>query len=66
MWVQCTFRNEKNKDRYTQGWIDKKIAKVGRFVQLLDIGKDFWEITFMGMTSDTDPSIKNRTWSNNI
>ena len=27
MWTQCTFRNEKNKEKYTQAWIDSKFAK---------------------------------------
>jgi len=65
MWAQCNFKKE-NSEKTTQGWIDAKHAKVGKFVQLLDLGKEFWEVTFVGNKSETDPSIKNRTWSNNI
>lgn len=66
MWTQCTFRNEKNKEKYTQGWIDSKFAKIGKFVQLLTLGDDFWEITFTGTKTDVDPSLGYRTWHNNI
>lgn len=66
MWTQCTFRNEKNKERYTQGWIDSKHAKKGKFVQLLTLGEEFWEITFTGIQTDVDPSLGYRTWNNNI
>ena len=65
MWAQCNFK-KKDSDKTTQGWIPVKHAKVGKFMQLLDIGEDFWEVTFVGNTTDVDPSIKNRTWSNNI
>lgn len=68
MWAHCTFRKENSKSDgdCTQGWIDVKHAKKGLFVQLLDFGKEFWEVTFVGSTSAVDPSIANRTWSNNI
>lgn len=68
MWAHCNFRkkNSVGDEKCTQGWIDVKHAKVGNFVQLLEYGKDFWEITFVGSISKTDPSIANRTWNNNI
>lgn len=65
MWAQCNFK-KKDSDKTTQGWIPVKHAKVGKFMQLLDLGEDFWEVTFVGNKTDVDPSIKNRTWSNNI
>lgn len=66
MWTQCTFTNEKNRNKHTQGWIETKVAKKGRFVQLLNISEEFWEITSLGNKTDIDPSINYRTWSNNI
>lgn len=68
MWAHCNFRKENSTSDgdCIQGWIDVKHAKVGKFVQLLDLGKEFWEVTFVGSTSKVDPSIANRTWSNNI
>ena len=65
MWTLCTFKKENSEDT-TQGWITSKSAKKGLFVQLLDFGKEFWEVTFVGSMSETDPSIANRTWHNNI
>ena len=56
----------KDSEKTTQGWVDAKHAKVGKMMQLLDLGQEFWEVTFVGNKSDTDLSIKNRTWSNNI
>ena len=35
-------------------------------MQLLDLGEDFWEVTFVGNTIDEDPSVSYRTWNNNI
>jgi hypothetical protein len=65
MWAQCNFK-KKDSEKTTQGWIPLKHAKVGKFMQLLDLGEDFWEVTFVGTTSNVDPSISYRTWSNNI
>lgn len=65
MWAQCNFK-KKDSDKTTQGWIPVKHAKVGKFVQLLDLGKDFWEVTFVGNKTDVDPGLKARTWNNNI
>lgn len=64
-WTLCTFKKEDSQEE-TQGWIDSKKAQKGLFVQLLDLGKEFWEVTFVGSTSKTDPSIANRNWSNDI
>lgn len=65
MWAQCNFK-KKDSDKTTQGWIPVKHAKVGKFMQLLDLGEDFWEVTFVGNTTDVDPGLKARTWNNNI
>lgn len=65
MWAQCNFKKE-NSDKTYQCWIDTKHAKVGKFVQLIGMGDDFWEVTFVGATTDVDPSLKARTWNNNI
>ena len=37
MWAQCNFK-KKDSDKTTQGWIPVKHAKVGKFMQLLDLG----------------------------
>ena len=66
MWTQCTFKKEGEGQTLTQGWIDSKVAKVGRSVQLKEYGEDFWEITSTGTTQEEDPSLKARTWNNNI
>ena len=65
MCAQCNFK-KKNSEKTTQGWIPLKHAKVGKFMQLLDLGEDFWEVTFVGNTIDKDPSVSYRTWNNNI
>jgi hypothetical protein len=65
MWAQCNFK-KKDSEKTTQGWINAKYAKIGMFMQLLDLGEDFWEVTFVGNTTDKDPSISYRTWNNNI
>ena len=65
MWTVCTFKKE-NSTEETQGWIESKKAKKGLFVQLVEFGKEFWEITFTGSTSKVDPSMANRTWCNDI
>lgn len=65
MWAQCTFK-KKGKEEFTQCWIDSKHAKKGNFVQLLELGEEFWEITFVGKKVDSDPSTGYRTWNNNI
>ena len=65
MWTQCTFKKA-GQETFTQGWIEAKVAKVGRSVQLKEYGEDFWEITSTGITQEEDPSLKARTWNNNI
>ena len=65
MWAQCNFKKV-NSEKVCQGWIDAKHAKKGKRMQLLDLGEDYWEVTFVGNLSEIDPSIKNRTWNNNI
>jgi len=64
-YTQCTFKKE-NKQEFTQAWIDTKHAVIGKFMQLLELGKEFWEVTFTGVTQEEDPSLKYRTWNNNI
>ncbi len=66
MYKQCVFK-KKGTDTTIQSWITEKHAKKGKFVQLKEMGDDFWEIMFVGDTIKTeDPSIQNRTWNNNI
>lgn len=65
MYTQCTFK-KKDQETFTQGWIDSKVAKVGRFVQLKEYGEDFWEITSTGISQEENPELKARTWNNNI
>ena len=65
MWAQCTFKKA-GEETFTQGWIDNKIAKVGRSVQLKEYGEAFWEITSIGSIQEEDPTLKARTWNNNI
>lgn len=66
MYRQCNFKKVNDPKVVTQGWIEAKHAKVGKQVTLEALGKDFWEITFVGASKDEDPSISYRTWNNNI
>lgn len=65
-YTQCTFKKVNNNKVFTQCWIDTKHAKVGKHMQLIDLGDDFWEVTSIGATTNEDPSLKYRTWNNNI
>lgn len=66
MYKQCVFKKE-NTDTTIQSWITVKHAKKGKFVQLIGMGDDFWEVVFVGDEVKTeDPSISYRTWNNNI
>jgi hypothetical protein len=66
MYTQCNFKKVNDPKVVTQGWIPRKYAKVGLHVTLEVLGKDFWEITYVGASKNEDPSINYRTWNNNI
>ena len=61
--TQCRFKRGNSE---TVAWIDSKAAKVGNQVELLSLDGKFWEVVSVGATTDEDPSIKHRTWNNNI
>lgn len=57
---QCTF---KKGNTYTQGWVDAKKIKDAKFVQLKNLGKEFWEILSKGTIKEKDEI--NRAFKNN-
>ena len=65
-YTQCNFKKVNDPQTFAQAWIPSKYAKVGLHATLEALGKDFWEITYIGATKDEDPSLSYKTWNNNI